>query len=332
MLQLIEQEKTPYEKYFMTEAPARRPYMKIVTANPDNRLKSFDDNIEDLEADDEIPDEADMELVDDDELDFDDNIEDLGDDLPTEDELMDDDEEGDDIPMEDDAPEAPETLDVDHPEDNIEPEEVTDDPVPEAEPAPEETADEEPDLQTDPPEGTEGTEPEDPDAGIDTPEGEAPAEGGEGGDLDTEDPTAGGEDFEDNIEDTGDEGGEDAGTDDAGGGEENQQGVRNTTENQLKYTLFRNMKSLYLAIKNYEESLDSLNTPSMNYNSAIKVANNKLADLEEMMYEFMTLRFRDETYISCMEFYQKCLVTIQFIFELLRNNKENLNPNDKTIN
>lgn len=331
MLQLIEREKTPYEKYFMTEAPARRPYMKIVTANPDNRLKSFDDNIEDLEADDEMPDEADMELVDDDELDFDDNIEDLEDDLPTEDELMGD-EEGDDIPMEDDAPETPETLDTDPPGDNVEPEEVADEPAPAAEPAPEETTAEEPDLQTDPPEGAEGTEPEDPDAGTDATEGEAPAEGDEGGDLDTEDPTAGGGDFEDNIEDTGDEGGEDAGTDDAGGGEENQQGVRNTTENQLKYTLFRNMKSLYLAIKNYEESLDSLNTPSMNYNSAIKVANNKLADLEEMMYEFMTLRFRDETYISCMEFYQKCLVTIQFIFELLRNNKENLNPNDKTIN
>ena len=328
MLQLIEQEKTPYEKYFMTEAPARRPYMKIVTANPDNRLKSFDDNIEDLDADDDMSDEADMELVDDDEdLDFDDNIEDLGeDDLPTEDDLMGDEEEGEDIPMEDDAPETPETLDTDPPGDNVDPEEPADDP------APEETTAEEPDLQTDPPEGAEGTEPTEPDAGEDAPEGEAPAEGDEGGDLDTEDPTDGGGDFEDNIEDTGDEGGEDTGTDDAGGGEENQQGIRNTTENQLKYTLFRNMKSLYLAVKNYEESLDSLNTPSMNYNSAIKVANNKLADLEEMMYEFMTLRFRDETYISCMEFYQKCLVTIQFIFELLRNNKENLNPNDKTIN
>ena len=322
MLQLIEQEKTPYEKYFMTEAPARRPYMKIVTANPDNRLKSFDDNIEDLDADDDMPDEADMELVDDDEdLDFDDNIEDLGeDDLPTEDDLMGDEEEGEDIPMEDDAPETPETLDTDPPGDNVEPEELADDPAPAAEPAPEETTAEEQDLQTDPPEGAEGTEPTEPDAGEDDPEGEAPAEGGEGGDL------------EDNIEDTGDEGGEDTETDDAGGEEENQQGIRNTTENQLKYTLFRNMKSLYLAVKNYEESLDSLNTPSMNYNSAIKVANNKLADLEEMMYEFMTLRFRDETYISCMEFYQKCLVTIQFIFELLRNNKENLNPNDKTIN
>lgn len=321
MIREIEVKKTPYERYFiLTEAPVRRPYMRVVTANPDGRLSQFDDNIEDPDAEAE----DNMELVDDDETDFYANVEDLGE----------DDAEATNVPLEEDEPQLAENTPaepaVEPPEGNAvdTPNEPTVTGTPEdtgAEPATDEG-----DLATDPPEGNEGVEPTDADA-----TGDEGADDAAGEDLDTEDPNAGG-DFDNNIEDTGD----DTGTDDAEGGTEgndaggdNQQGkTPNTAENQLKFTLFKNLKNLYLAIKSYEESLDDLNTSSLNYNSAIKVANKKLADLEDLIYEYMTIRFRDEPYLTSMEFYQKCLVGLQFIFELLRNNKEVIDPNDKTIN
>ena len=324
MIREIEVKKTPYERYFiLTEAPVRRPYMRVVTANPDGRLSQFDDNIEDPDAEAE----DNMELVDDDETDFDANVEDLGE----------DDAEATNVPLEEDEPQPAENTPAPA-EPAVEPPEGNEVDTPN-EPTvtagtPEDTgaepAADEGDLATDPPEGNEGVEPIDADATGDEGAGDAA-----GGDLDTEDPNAGG-DFDDNIEDTGDE----TGTDDAEGGTEgndaggnNQQGTTpNTAENQLKFTLFKNLKNLYLAIKSYEESLDDLNTSSINYNSAIKVANKKLADLEELIYEYMTIRFRDEPYLTSMEFYQKCLVGLQFIFELLRNNKEVIDSNDKTIN
>lgn len=324
MIREIEVKKTPYERYFiLTEAPVRRPYMRVVTANPDGRLSQFDDNIEDPDAEAE----DNMELVDDDETDFDVNVEDLGE----------DDAEATNVPLEEDEPQPAENTPAPA-EPAVEPPEGNEVDTPN-EPtvttgAPEDTgaepAADEGDLATDPPEGNEGVEPNDTDDTEDEGAGDAA-----GGDLDTEDPNAGG-DFDDNIEDTGDE----TTTDDGEGGTEgndaggdNQQGkTPNTAENQLKFTLFKNLKNLYLAIKSYEESLDDLNTSSINYNSAIKVANKKLADLEELIYEYMTIRFRDEPYLTSMEFYQKCLVGLQFIFELLRNNKEVIDSNDKTIN
>ena len=302
------------------EAPARRPYMRIISAFPDGRLKRFDTNMELPPEDDETDtpeNNADLDLVDD--TDFSANI---GTDEP--DEPIAQDDGG---------------LETEPPADAAEP-------VPENDPqeadAQTDVPAEEPVEPTDQPtEGDTAETPDNPDEGLET---EPPADTGTDAPTDDDtDAVGGGEgelaaddntDFSANIDadDAGDEGGgEDVEADDTEDGT-SQTGQTNNTENQLKFSLYRNLKNLYITIQNYESQLDEMVASSYNFNMVIKSASNKMANLEDLMYDYMTLRFKDATYIESMEFYQKCLATLELIFELLRSNKENANFKDKTIN
>lgn len=294
--------------------------MRIISAFPDGRLKRFDTNMElppeDDETTDDVPEnDTDLELVDD--TDFSANI---GTDEPDEPVAQYDGLETE--PPADAAEPVPEN-------DPQETEAQTDTPVEE----PVEPADQ-------PTEGDAAEAPDNPDEGLDT---EPPADTGGDVPADDTDTAGSGEgelaaddntDFSANIDadDAGDDGGgEDPGTDDTGDGTA-QTGQTNNTENQLKFSLYRNLKNLYITIQNYESQLDEMVASSYNFNMVIKSASNKMANLEDLMYDYMTLRFKDATYIESMEFYQKCLATLELIFELLRSNKENANFKDKTIN
>ena len=337
MIRKKPKELTPYEKYFMTEAPARRPYMRIISAFPDGRLKRFDDNMDDPDPEEPVentePDDVEdtggaedtgaLDLVDD--TDFADNMTDDEEPEP----------EAQNLPPEEGLDTEPpaDNAEVPAPEDEAEPAEanVQTNDVPEEAPAdnhppveggdaPVEGDPGEGGLETEPPVGAEGDVAPTDDAGGE----EAPA-GDEGG-LDTEDNT----DFGANMDDGG---GDEAPTDDGGGGEEGgTDGAANTAENQLKFSLYRNLKNLYIAVQNYITQLDDMTVSSYNYNMVIKTASRKLGELEEYMYEYMTIRYKDAPYLESMNFYQKCIATLQLIFELLKNNKENGNSKDETIN
>ena len=239
MIRKKERELTPYEKYFM-EAPARRPYMRIISAFPDGRLKRFDTNMELPPEDDETDtpeNNADLDLVDD--TDFSANI---GTDEP--DEPIAQDDGG---------------LETEPPADAAEP-------VPENDPqeadAQTDVPAEEPVEPTDQPtEGDTAETPDNPDEGLET---EPPADTGTDAPTDDDtDAVGGGEgelaaddntDFSANIDadDAGDEGGgEDVEADDTEDGT-SQTGQTNNTENQLKFSLYRNLKNLYITIQNYE--------------------------------------------------------------------------------
>ena len=302
------------------EAPARRPYMRIISAFPDGRLKRFDTNMElppeDDETTDDVPEnDTDLELVDD--TDFSANI---GTDEPDEPVAQDDGLETE--PPADAVEPVPEN-------DPQEAEAQTDAPVEEPiEPADQPTEGDAVETPDNPDEGLETEPPAD--TGGDVPTDDTDTAGGGEGELAADDNT----DFSANIDadDAGDDGGgEDPGTDDTGDGTA-QTGQTNNTENQLKFSLYRNLKNLYITIQNYESQLDEMVASSYNFNMVIKSASNKMANLEDLMYDYMTLRFKDATYIESMEFYQKCLATLELIFELLRSNKENANFKDKTIN
>ena len=304
MIKAVEEKRNIFESIMM-EAPARRPYMKIVTANPDKRLKQFDSNIEDPDGDEDTPDENDMDLVDDDDggdgADFDANMEDP---------------DGGDTATQSDTGDQPTVQGGD-----------TD-------------AGDEGGLDTTPPDG--GTDIT-PDAGDGTDDGGATdtgttddgADAGDtgddgGGGLDTDD----GGDFDSNVQDA-DSGDTTDTTSDDGEGDttDDQNSTVNTLENQLKYSLFKDMKSLYTAVQNFKDKLDSSSTPSYNYGIAIKTASSKLSALEEVLYEYMTVRFRDDSYIANMQCYQKAVAAVKLIMELISANKEkNLDSDTETLN
>lgn len=295
MIRKVVREQTPFEKYF-SEAPARKPYMKVVSAFPDGRLKGFDSNIVDDDLEEDL---ANIELDDDDlvdDTDFNDNI---ADDIPEETEQP---TEINAEPVEADVTNEPSVAGVEPVEYNA------------------------PELAADPPEGGDFTPAEEPpvegqptDTTVDTP----PVEGGEPVDTGAaelaDDPPAG-DDFSANIDDSSDTSMTDTTTDgEAEGGSTN---PPNTIDNQLKYSLYINMKNLYKAIQKYEDRLDEFVGSGYNFNITTKIANKKLVELEETIYQYMTVKFKDADYLVSMNFYQKCIAVLMLIFELMRNNKE----------
>ena len=320
MIRKVIREQTPFEKYF-SEAPARKPYMKIVSAFPDGRLKGFDSNILSDEDDDLEEDLSNIELDDDD----------LVDDTDFSDNIIDDEDLVDGEP-------------------DVSSEPVSDDKLGEvtAEP-PAVSAGEEPEvsatsggggLDVEPPSNedfgaTDDTSGNDGGENIETPPPVAddaqtvPSGDDVGGEVVDEPPD--GDDFSANIDDT--DASDDSMSDESENSEgtDGQKGPTNTIDNQLRFSLYRNMKNLYKAIQSYEERLDELVSPSYNFNITSKIANKKLVELEETMYQYMTVKFKDADYIISMNFYQKCIAALMLIFELLKNNKEDLNDdkNDK---
>ena len=113
-------------------------------------------------------------------------------------------------------------------------------------------------------------------------------------------------------------GGEDTGTDD----NDTSGKKERTDESLLKYSLFLDMKKLYNAIKSYYTRLEGINETNINYGMVTKTCTTNLHQLEDMVYDFMTIRFIDESYVTCKLFYERVITSIGLIFDMLEQNSK----------
>ena len=188
------------------------------------------------------------------------------------------------------------------------------------------------DPDTAPAEDTTGDE--GPDTGDDTDftatddaGGDAPAEGG-GEETGEDGPDMGDDtDFTDAGDDgTGEEGG-DTTTDDGTGGDNKQPGVE--LDSTRKYNLFKEFMSLYNACDNYISKLENVIKDDEELNQVIKIAVNSLREIKDILYDYMTIRFKLNTYIQSLLFYQKMVVSVQLVFSLLKSKRFNKDEEDK---
>ena len=200
-----------------------------------------------------------------------------------------------------------------------------------------ETEDDEPLPEEDTTDDTETDTTEDnPDTGA----GNMDADTGEGGpdtgDDGTDYASVDGEETGAETEDGDAEGGPDTGDDgeatDYGSsdGEATDDGSEETTtdntdtnnddEQRKKYNMYKRYLNLYEMIDNFLERLRSIVTPNPVDNSVIKVVINNLTDLYDSMYDYMTIRFKDESYVQVLLYFETAISVIKLNFELLRNN------------
>ena len=71
---------------------------------------------------------------------------------------------------------------------------------------------------------------------------------------------------------------------------------------------------------NFLEKLRSIVTSNPVDNSVIKVVINNFNDLRDNMYDYMTIRFKDESYVQILIYFETIISIIKLNFELLRNN------------
>ena len=155
------------------------------------------------------------------------------------------------------------------------------------------------------------------------------ATGGETGGEDADAPETGDEtDFADAA---GDETGtEDDGTTDDDGDAAADQGNADEKakpgveyDSTRKYNLFKEYMSLYNACDNYISKLENVLKDDTMQNQIIRTSVNNLRDIKDIIYDYMTIKYPINSYIQSLLFYQKMKVSIQLIFSLLKNSKNN---------
>lgn len=156
---------------------------------------------------------------------------------------------------------------------------------------------------------------------VDTPD-EAPEEG------DPNEPDTGeGEDFTGDGEPTEDVPQE--GEVHADAAQEERKGPGLEYDSTRKYILFKNYISLSNAIDNYITKLENKINDDPNNNTIIKKTTEKLREIKELCYEYMTMKFEASSYIQSLLFFQNLVTMIQMCFNLLEKMKKNNKINKK---
>lgn len=96
-----------------------------------------------------------------------------------------------------------------------------------------------------------------------------------------------------------------------------------------KYILFENYLSLTNSITNYISKLEVTMGDNINENKIIKTATEKLREIHDLCYDYMTLKFEISTYVQSLLFFQNIVIMIQLVFDLLEKSREKLKNNNK---
>ena len=149
----------------------------------------------------------------------------------------------------------------------------------------------------------------DPNAG-----GETPAEGE---DAPAEEPVEDDTNFNDMDGGGGDTTTSTTTSTDSGDNEKKGPGVE--YDSTRKYVLFKEFMSLYNAINNYITKLESVINDDIETNRTISEAANRLREIRDLTYDYMTMKYEISTYTQSLLFYQTLIVSVQMVFRLLEN-------------
>lgn len=84
-----------------------------------------------------------------------------------------------------------------------------------------------------------------------------------------------------------------------------------------KFKLFQEFMSLYNAIENYISKLNFTIKDDMYENNIYKNANNKLREIQELVFDYMNMKFQVSSYVQSLLFYQKMVTATQLVFKLI---------------
>ena len=173
------------------------------------------------------------------------------------------------------------------------------------------------------------------DNGEDTPETGDETNFADMGEEDSGDDAPETDDSGDNFADTsgGDDGGDNndessADTAQEESNEKKKPGIE--YDSTRKYNLFKEYMSLYNAADNYISKLENILKNDLMQNQIICICVNNLRDIKDILYDFMTIKFQNSSYIQSLIFYQKMILSVQLIFKLLKISNETKNNKNKT--
>lgn len=119
-------------------------------------------------------------------------------------------------------------------------------------------------------------------------------------------------------------------TDGSGDAEESNEEPTNDNEadgtsQSRKYNLYKDFMSLYNSNKSYIEKLERSRASSMESTIVINSALNQLNKIDDILYEYMTIKFPKAPFIDSLIFYHQTVSAIRLCFASIRNNKPFIN-------
>lgn len=91
-----------------------------------------------------------------------------------------------------------------------------------------------------------------------------------------------------------------------------------------KYILFLNYQSLINAVNNYITKLENNLGDDTDSNKILKTSINKLKEIKDLCYDYITMKFETSTYIQSLLFYQNIIVMVQLVFDMLIKMKDHM--------
>ena len=125
---------------------------------------------------------------------------------------------------------------------------------------------------------------------------------------------------------------EDDDTDNQADGETDQQndGDIPVDDKDHKYILFKKYIDLQGVLANYIQKLSGLISDNVECNHIYKKITNNLKELDEMLHDYMTIKYESATYVQSMLFYQRILVSIGINLDMLKGiRKKDLKMSEK---
>lgn len=169
--------------------------------------------------------------------------------------------------------------------------------------------------QTEDPQSSDEPATDEGEGGNDTAEADEPAtDDGDGGDLtsgaDDEDPDGG--DSSDDSSDSGDDG----------------EKKKFNKEDMKKYILFQNLMNLHTSLNNYVSKLNSVDANNNILGHAYHEVKGAFQELQSLIYDYMLLKFSEDSYTSAVYFYEQVKVAVLILFSILEEKKEELKKAD----
>lgn len=88
-----------------------------------------------------------------------------------------------------------------------------------------------------------------------------------------------------------------------------------------KYNLYREFMRLYLSYKKYISKLENIVKDNVEGNIVITVVTNKLRELRDLIYEYLTIKFHSTEYSEALLFFHTCIETTEILFKMIKNNE-----------
>ena len=96
----------------------------------------------------------------------------------------------------------------------------------------------------------------------------------------------------------------------------------NSVEQLYKYNLYKKFQKVLKTIEDYSDELENITSDDIEINTKYKQLTTKLKDIEDLMKDYMIMKFSKVSFMQSMLFYQRVVTSVDIILQTLKYVRE----------